>query len=145
MSAKSYLLSQIQCCLLLHCKLLLKVQSFHLILNYTSHLISGHHFAFNSVLHHDISPGNILFADGLKLNKDDNSDSEEQIFRRVKDMTVSSTYYVVFTIYLPHQTFQHVPNNISLYYSAYHFINFLLSYLLTYWFRWTRHLPSRIL
>ena len=33
------------------------------------------------MLHHDISPGNILFADGLKLNKDDNSDSEEQIFR----------------------------------------------------------------
>jgi hypothetical protein len=60
------------------------------------------------VLHHDVSSGNVLFADELTFGgflhdldysevvlmpEDDvNGDSEEQILRRLKNMTVSGIY-----------------------------------------------------
>ena len=78
-------------------------------LKYNSEPVIGHRFAFNSgVLHRDISPGNVLFADELTsggflhnldysevvLMPNDNADdySEEQILRRLKDMTVSGIH-----------------------------------------------------
>jgi hypothetical protein len=75
-----------------------------------SQIIVGHRFAFASgVLHRDISSGNVLFTNQLDCNgflhdldysevvlmpgDKVGDDLEEQISRRLKDMTVSSIYY----------------------------------------------------
>jgi hypothetical protein len=81
------------------------------VLKYNSQTIVGHRFAFASgVLHRDISSGNVLFAAEVNCGgflhdldysevvlmpgENIEDDSVKQISRRLKDMTVSGTYYL---------------------------------------------------
>jgi serine/threonine protein kinase len=80
-------------------------------LSYDAQIVAGHRLAHNSgVLHRDISSGNVLLADELHFDgflhdldysevvlmpeDDADNNSEQQIMRRLKDMTVSNVCIV---------------------------------------------------